>query len=44
MAAASAIGVPGLVKLYEIYAERIAHDRAEPPGPDWDGAFTATEK
>jgi adenylate cyclase len=44
METAKAIGVPGLEKLYEIYAERIAHYRAEPPGADWDGAFTATEK
>ena len=44
MAAASAIGVPGLVVLYQIYADRIAHYRAEPPGADWDGAYTATEK
>ncbi len=44
MAKASALGVPGLEKLYEIYAERIAEYRAEPPGADWDGAFTATEK
>jgi adenylate cyclase len=44
MAAASAIGVPGLVMLYQIYADRIAHYRAEPPGADWDGAYTATEK
>jgi len=44
MAKASAIGVPGLEKLYEIYADRIAHYRAEPPPADWDGAYTATEK
>ena len=44
METAKDIGVPGLVTLYEIYAQRIAHYRAEPPGADWDGAFTATEK
>jgi adenylate cyclase len=44
MRAAEAIGVPGLEKLYHIYAERIAEYRAEPPGEDWDGAYTATEK
>jgi len=44
MHAAEAIGAPGLEKLYHIYADRIAHYRAEPPGADWDGAYTATEK
>ncbi|HEX4506210.1 MAG TPA: adenylate/guanylate cyclase domain-containing protein, partial [Alphaproteobacteria bacterium] len=44
MHAAEAIGAPGLEKLYHIYAERIAEYRAEPPGEDWDGAYTATEK
>jgi adenylate cyclase len=44
MRAAEAIGAPGLEKLYHIYAERIAEYRAEPPGADWDGAYTATEK
>ncbi len=44
MHAAEAIGAPGLEKLYHIYAERIAEYRAEPPGDDWDGAYTATEK
>jgi adenylate cyclase len=39
-----AIGAPGLEKLYHIYADRIAEYRAEPPGDDWDGAYTATEK
>jgi len=44
MHAAEAIGAPGLEKLYHIYADRIAEYRAEPPGDDWDGAYTATEK
>ena len=44
MHAAEAIGAPGLEKLYHIYADRIAEYRAEPPGNDWDGAYTATEK
>ncbi len=39
-----AIGAPGLEKLYHIYADRMAEYRAEPPGADWDGAYTATEK
>jgi adenylate cyclase len=30
--------------LYKMYAERIAHYRASPPGKDWDGAFTFTTK
>ncbi len=39
-----AIGAPGLEKLYHIYADRIAEYRVNPPGDDWDGAYTATEK
>ena len=30
--------------LYDLYAERIADYRANPPGPDWDGVFVATSK
>ncbi|MDD5656537.1 MAG: adenylate/guanylate cyclase domain-containing protein [Elusimicrobia bacterium] len=33
-----------LEKLYNLYGERIAAFRAAPPGPDWDGTFTATSK
>lgn len=29
---------------YTLYAERIAGLKAELPGPDWDGVFTATSK
>src|SRR3990172_11863058 len=25
--------------LYEVYAERVAHYRKDPPGPDWDGVW-----
>jgi len=25
--------------LYEVYAERVAHYRGEPPGADWDGVW-----
>jgi adenylate cyclase len=25
--------------LYEVYAERVAHYRKNPPGPDWDGVW-----
>lgn len=31
-------------RLYELYVERVAVLRAEPPGGDWDGVFTAREK
>ncbi len=30
--------------LYDIYLERIAHFRAAPPPPDWDGVFVYTTK
>lgn len=43
-AKASALEVPGLEKLYDIYAHRIEDYLANPPGADWDGAYTATEK
>lgn len=31
-------------KLYEVYLERIAHFRENPPPADWDGVFTFTTK
>ncbi len=31
-------------KIYELYLERIAHFRDNPPCADWDGAFTFTTK
>ena len=31
-------------KLYKIYEERIAYNRQNPPGKDWDGAFTFKTK
>ena len=31
-------------KLYQLYLERIAHFRENPPPADWDGAFTFTTK
>ncbi|MBI3299770.1 MAG: adenylate/guanylate cyclase domain-containing protein [Elusimicrobia bacterium] len=40
---ADALGL-GLGKLYHLYEDRIAACRAEPPGPSWDGVFTATSK
>jgi adenylate cyclase len=30
--------------LYQVYLERIAFYRSEPPGDDWDGVFTHTSK
>ena len=30
--------------LYQLYLERIAFYRNEPPGDDWDGVFTHTDK
>jgi adenylate cyclase len=37
-------GAPELEALYDIYEERIAEMRANPPAPGWDGVFTATSK
>ena len=31
-------------RIYEIFLERIQYLRANPPGPQWDGAFTFTHK
>jgi adenylate cyclase len=30
--------------LYTLYLERISHLRQDPPGANWDGAFTFTKK
>ena len=35
---------PRLRKLYDLYSDRLAAFRSSPPGPDWDGVFTATSK
>ncbi len=35
---------PASKELYEVYLERIAFMRTNPPGPDWDGAFVSHEK
>lgn len=35
---------PGRETLYSLYLERIAHLREEPPGADWDGAYTFKTK
>lgn len=34
----------GIDGLYELYIERLEEFRANPPGEDWDGVFTATSK
>lgn len=34
----------GLTHLYELYVERLAMLRADPPAVGWDGVFTAREK
>lgn len=34
----------GLRKFYLLIRERVAHFTANPPGADWDGVFSATEK
>jgi adenylate cyclase len=39
----SAVGY-GLRKFYLLMQDRCAHFAANPPGADWDGVFTATEK
>jgi len=32
------------VRLYDVFLERIAFLRSNPPGPGWDGAFTFSSK
>lgn len=45
MKEARGLGEPWhLGKFYDLYVERLAAFRAEPPGPGWDGVFTATSK
>ncbi|MBT5433937.1 MAG: adenylate/guanylate cyclase domain-containing protein [Rhodospirillaceae bacterium] len=36
--------MPQLDGLYEAFCERVQEFRDNPPGPDWDGAYTATTK
>ena len=33
-----------LAQLYDLYEERLGFFAANPPGPDWEGVFVATEK
>jgi adenylate cyclase len=44
LARARAHGVKEVATLYDIYAERIAEMRADPPKAGWDGVFTAKSK
>ncbi len=44
LARARAHGEGELDKLYDLYAERIAALRTDPPSPDWDGVYTARSK
>jgi adenylate cyclase len=45
MKEARALGEPWhLGKFYDLYVERLAAFRAEPPDANWDGVFTATSK
>ncbi|HEX8979842.1 MAG TPA: adenylate/guanylate cyclase domain-containing protein [Parasulfuritortus sp.] len=43
-AALRALNAAAPGKLYDVYLERIAHFRANPPPADWDGVFTFTTK
>ena len=38
------MGAFRLGELYDLYAERIAEFRENPPGDDWDGVYVATSK
>jgi len=44
LAKARAHGSEDVAKLYDIYEERIAELRADPPPSGWDGVFTAKSK
>jgi adenylate cyclase len=43
-AALAALNARAPRALYDVYLERIAHFRAEPPPADWDGVFVYTTK
>ena len=34
----------GAAGLYDMYEERVAAYRLDPPPPDWDGVYEATSK
>jgi len=42
--AESRSGNAALAGFYELYAERITHFEANPPGYDWDGIFVSETK
>jgi adenylate cyclase len=45
LALCEGLGKPfNLATLYQLYGERIAALRLDPPGPDWDGAYVALSK
>jgi len=44
LARAKAHGSEDVARLYDMYEERIAEMRADPPVPGWDGVFTAKSK
>ncbi len=44
LAKARGHGSEDVAKLYDIYEDRIAEMRADPPLPGWDGVFTAKSK
>ena len=44
IAQARPLGEGKLNTLYELYEERVAYYRENPPGADWDGVYVATSK
>jgi adenylate cyclase len=44
LAAALTGAVADITELYDLYLERIADYRANPPGPNWDAVYVATSK
>jgi adenylate cyclase len=44
LASTRALAPPSLAGLYDVYGERLATMRRDPPPVDWDGVFTAREK
>jgi adenylate cyclase len=44
LAEARGLDFPQLARLFQIYAERLARMREEPPIPGWDGVYVSVEK
>jgi adenylate cyclase len=44
LAEARGLDFPQLARLFQIYAERLARMRQEPPVPGWDGVYVFVEK